>query len=213
VTSHRPRVKICGLTRLEDVALAVELGADALGFICWPGSPRYVAPDTIRRMTEAVAPFVTRVGVFVNASVAHVEQILSAAGLDVAQLHGEEHVADYVRIGRRLLKLVHVDDDAGMAAAKALPADVTPIVDAVDQIRRGGTGTRADWSRAAVLARERRIVLAGGLTSENVAAAVRRVHPWAVDVSSGVEHQPGIKSATRLRAFFEALDELRSEEA
>ncbi|MCC7008898.1 MAG: phosphoribosylanthranilate isomerase [Acidobacteria bacterium] len=210
---ERVRVKICGLTRAEDAALAVDLGADALGFICWRESPRYVEPRSIREIAAAVPPFVTLVGVFVDAAPDEVAGVVRAAGLGAVQLHGEERVADYRDVGARLLKRTAIDDDEALAEAVALPRDVLALVDAVDPTARGGTGRRADWTRAARLARARPLVLAGGLTADNVAEAVRVVRPWAVDVSSGVERAAGVKSPERLRAFIDAVAGVRSEDA
>lgn len=205
MTRHRLRVKICGLRREDDVSLAVALGADALGFICWPGSPRYVTPDQIQQIAGRVPAFVTRVGVFVNAAPDQVAEVVARAGLDAVQLHGEERVQDYAGLGVRLIALAPLASDDDVEAAAALPPAVTPIVDASDPRQRGGTGRRADWGRAAQLARRRAIVLAGGITPDNVAEAAGRVRPWAIDVSSGVEDAPGIKSAGRLQALFAAV--------
>jgi phosphoribosylanthranilate isomerase len=199
------RVKICGLTRAADAELATELGADAVGFILWQGSPRTVTADQAREIVRVLPPFVTRVGVFVNRPPAEVAALADDIGLDVVQLHGDEPVSEYATVGRRLIKNVALSGDDAVVQATALPWPVTPLVDAADPVRRGGTGRVADWSRAASLARARRIMLAGGLTSDNVGEAIRTVRPWAVDVSSGVEERPGIKSADRLRRFFAAV--------
>ena len=199
------RVKICGLTRAADAELAVELGADAVGFILWQGSPRTVTADRAREIARALPPFVTRVGVFVNRPPVEVAALADEIGLDVVQLHGDEQVGDYADACRRLIKNMALTGDDAVAAARALPAHVMPLVDAFDPVRRGGTGRMADWSRAAALARGRRVMLAGGLTSDNVGDAIKTVRPWAVDVSSGVEDEPGIKSADRMRRFFAAV--------
>lgn len=199
------RIKICGLTRVEDAQLAVALGAAAVGFVFWPGSPRAVSAAHVRAITAALPALVTRVGVFVNMPVDDVARIVDVARLDVAQLHGEESVDDYRRVAARLIRGRSLVDDAAVEAARQIPADVTLLVDAHDPARRGGTGQRADWTRAARLAGERPVILAGGLTPDNVAAAVEQVRPWGVDVSSGVEAAPGVKSAEKLRAFFSQL--------
>jgi phosphoribosylanthranilate isomerase len=199
------RVKICGLTRAADAELAAELGADAVGFILWQGSPRTVTADQAREIARALPAFVTRVGVFVNRPPAEVAALADEIGLDVVQLHGDERVGDYAPVGRRLIKNVALSSDGALVEAKALPSHVTLLVDAADPVRHGGTGRVADWPRAAALARARRVMLAGGLTSDNVGEAIRTVKPWAVDVSSGVEERPGIKSADRLRRFFAAV--------
>jgi phosphoribosylanthranilate isomerase len=207
------RVKICGLTRAEDAALAVALGADAVGFVFWPASPRAVSIPAVRRIVARLPPFVTRVGVFVDASPAEVAAAVAEAGLDAVQLHGDESPADYAGVGARIIKGLALDSDAALAAATTLDERVTPLIDAADRIRRGGTGQRADWDRAATLAGRRPILLAGGIRPDNLAAAVRAVRPWAVDVSSGVEEAPGVKSADRLRDLFGVVARLRVEEA
>jgi phosphoribosylanthranilate isomerase len=198
------RVKICGITRAEDAALAVELGASALGFVFWPSSPRAVSAAQARSIAAAIPPFVARVGVFVNVAPAEVAAVVRDVGLDAIQLHGDEAVADYGAVGARVIKAVSAETDDDVARAIALPIEATPLVDAADPIKRGGTGQLADWDRAAQIAHRRPILLAGGLHPGNVTTAITRVRPWAVDVSSGVETAPGIKSADRLAAFFAA---------
>lgn len=208
----RVRVKICGLTRREDAELAVALGADAVGFVFWASSARAITATDAAAMTAALPPFVTRVGVFVNASPGDVAAVSREAGLDAVQLHGDEHVDHYRAIGRRIIRGISLEDDRAVAAAIDLAAGVMPLVDAFDGRLRGGTGRTADWSRAALLARRRPIVLAGGLTDVNVGEAIRVVRPWGVDVSSGVEATRGVKSPERLRAFFAAVKAATSED-
>lgn len=200
----RPRIKVCGLTRESDAALAVSLGADAIGFIFWPRSPRAISADAARSIHEALPSFVTRVGVFVNASPDEVAAIVRTAGLDVVQLHGDESVDAYRDVGARVMKVAALASSDDVMRVMAWPETVMPLVDAIDPERRGGTGMVADWSHAAALARARPIVLAGGLTAANVGSAIAAVRPWALDVSSGVEDAPGVKSPTRLREFFAA---------
>jgi phosphoribosylanthranilate isomerase len=201
----RPRIKVCGITRVEDAAEAIRLGAAAVGFVFWPDSPRLVSVPAAREIAAGVPPFVARIGVFVNAPVDEVTRVVETVGLDAVQLHGDEGVHQYERVKSRLIKAVTLVSDADVARAATLPAHVTTLVDATDRVRRGGTGQVADWSQAAALAARRPVILAGGLTAENVGAAVRRVRPWALDVSSGVESAPGIKSRARLEAFFAAV--------
>lgn len=201
----RTRVKICGLTRLTDAELAVELGADAIGFVFWSRSPRAVRPADVRQIVDQLPPFVTRVGVFVDASPAQVVSIAREAGLDVAQLHGDEPLEPYRSLDVRIMRVAKISSDDDARVVASWPRAIMPIVDAVDHERRGGTGTVANWTAAARLAAERPMVLAGGLTPVNVADAMAQVRPWAVDVSSGVEESPGIKSAERMRAFFAAV--------
>jgi phosphoribosylanthranilate isomerase len=200
-----PRVKVCGITRIEDASEAVRLGAAAIGFVFWPASPRAISVPAAREVAGAVPPLVARVGVFVNACADDVARIADVVGLDAVQLHGDERVDRYARVKSRLIKSVTLNSDEDVFSASALPAHVTALVDATDRARRGGTGQVADWSYAAALASRRPIILAGGLTADNVAGAIGQVRPWALDVSSGVESAPGIKSRERLEAFFAAV--------
>jgi phosphoribosylanthranilate isomerase len=205
----RPRVKICGLTRWEDADLAVRLGADALGFILWKGSPRHVPTADVAEITRRVPPLVTRVGVVVNAPSEQIDVLAAAGGLDVMQLHGDEPVAEFaVGIRTRLIKAVSLEKEDDVALALGLPAHITVLVDASDRARRGGTGQRANWTYAAQVAERRPVILAGGLNAETIVEAVERVGPWAVDVASGVEDAPGIKNARRMENFFRALEQV-----
>ena len=200
----RTRVKVCGITRAEDAGLAAAAGADAIGFVFWPKSPRAVTPAQAAAIWTAGA-LIARVGVFVNESPAIVRDIVREARLTAVQLHGDEQVEEYLSCGAPLIKAVSLSDAASVSAAAMLPASVTIMVDASDPVRRGGTGQLADWAQAAELGRLRPIILAGGLTPANVADAIRQVRPWAIDVSSGVELSPGIKNAASLTALFGAI--------
>ena len=199
-------VKICGITRREDADAAVELGAAALGFVFWPGSPRLVDEERVRDIADSLPPFVTPVGVFVNQDRDVINRIADRARLGAVQLHGDETPEQAAAIERPVIKSVAGDLREPSLAAK-WPSRVMLLVDAHDPIRRGGTGHTANWDAAARLAARRRVVLAGGLRPENVAEAVARVRPFGVDVSSGVEASPGVKDVNRLRALFAALTE------
>jgi phosphoribosylanthranilate isomerase len=201
----RIRVKICGITRREDAELAVELGADALGFIFWPGSPRRIDPARAAAIGKGLPATVARVGVFVDAPPEEVREIAQQAALDALQLHGSEDVARYRMPGVTLIKSFDLAHGGDAGRAIALPRDVTPLIDAHDQVKHGGTGRTANWERAAGVARARPILLAGGLNAETVSAAIALVHPWGVDVSSGVESSAGVKNGDRMRAFFEEV--------
>jgi phosphoribosylanthranilate isomerase len=195
-------VKICGITREQDARAAVAYGASAIGFVLWPKSPRYVDPSTAQAIVRVLPPFVTPVGVFVNTPIDQVNAVADEVGLGVVQLHGDETAAEARHSSRPVVKAIsRIDLDAALAWADR----VMLLVDADDPERRGGTGAKADWAAAAVLARERRILLAGGIDAGNVAEAIRTVRPFGIDVSSGVEDAPGIKSARRLEALFEAV--------
>ena len=194
-------VKICGVTRPADAELATEFGAAAVGMILWSGSPRAVEVALAKEIAATVGSRALRVGVFVDIQADAAHEIAETVGLDVIQLHDAGPIpAAWSVSGPRIFKLVAGHDDV-----EAWPGHITPLIDAVDSQKRGGTGRVADWHQAAALARRRDIILAGGLTSDNVADAIRNVRPWAVDVSSGVEDRPGIKSAARMRDFFAAV--------
>jgi phosphoribosylanthranilate isomerase len=195
-------VKICGITRLEDARAAVDAGASAIGFIFWEGSPRFIDPERARAIANAVPAPVVTVGVFVNTGADHINAVADRIGLSVIQLHGDETPADAAAIGRPIIKAL---SDLDAAHVDQWPDAITLLVDAQDPVRRGGTGQKADWTRAAALARRRRVLLAGGLNAENVADAVRAVRPFGIDVSSGVERSPGIKDHERLAALFRAV--------
>ena len=199
------RVKICGITRGEDAQLAARLGASAVGFVFWPGSPRVVTADAARAIAVSLSAQVARVGVFVDAPVDAIRRVVEQVGLDVVQLHGREAVQDYAALPVRLIKSVTLESMADVERAAGLPAQVTVLVDAVDPVKRGGTGRAANWEWAAALARVRPVMLAGGLSPENVTEAVRAVRPWAIDVSSGVERSPGVKCAERMSELFWVL--------
>jgi phosphoribosylanthranilate isomerase len=201
----RVRVKICGITRLEDAEAAVGLGADAIGFILWPKSPRVISLDEAARIANALPPFVTRVGVFVNPSLNEAREAVDRVGLDAVQLHGDETPAAFRALPVRCLKVATLESDDDVRTVAAWPADVMPLVDAADRERRGGTGRVANWTRASQVSFVRPIVLSGGLTADNVAQAIAATRPWAVDVSSGVEASPGVKSVERMEKFFAAV--------
>jgi phosphoribosylanthranilate isomerase len=197
-------VKICGITRAEDAAAAVAAGAAAIGFIFWPSSPRFIDPFRARKIAAALPPFVTAVGVFVNQPLDYVNAVARLARLGAVQLHGDE-TSDYAAaVTAPVVKALGIEA-ASDRQIDQWPVNTTLLLDVHDPVRRGGTGRTIDWTRAATIAARRRVLLAGGLTADNVADAVARVRPFGIDVSSGVEHAPGIKDHQRLRALFEAL--------
>jgi phosphoribosylanthranilate isomerase len=202
----RALVKVCGIRRTEDALLACSLGADALGFVFWPASPRFVDPEHARAIVSELPPFVSAVGVFVDQSPEYVTSVAALVGLSTVQLHGEEATEAYLEKWTRVIKAVPVR--AGfdpVHACRALPEAATMLLDAHDPIRRGGTGRTIDWDSAAAAARLRPVILSGGLTPHNAAEALLQVRPYAVDVSSGVESAPGVKDPAKLRAFFTAI--------
>jgi phosphoribosylanthranilate isomerase len=205
------KVKICGITRQEDAHLAVACGATYVGFIFHEKSPRYVTPDAARRIVATLPSNVAPVGVFVNLAPADVKRIVDTVGLSVVQLHGDETPQQCADIGGHVWKALRVSHASAAERAEWLTSSSAYVgceamlLDAKADDAHGGTGKTSDWHLAATLARTRPVVLAGGLTAENVAQAVKAVEPWAVDVSSGVEETPGTKSESKMRAFFAAL--------
>ena len=199
------RVKVCGLTRKADVAAAVAQGAWAVGFVVWPGSPRSITLVQLGELAAAVPAGVKRVGVVVNPAIEDVRRLRDDAGLTTLQLHGDEDVDRFLSLGMDLIKAVSLKSDADVERAATLPAEVTILVDAHDPVRRGGTGERADWTRAAALSRRRPVILAGGLRAENVSHAIAQVNPWGIDVSSGLESEPGKKDHAKIEQFFASI--------
>ena len=192
-------VKVCGITRAEDAQHAVAQGATALGFVFWPNSPRYVSPERAREIIAGVPPGVMTVGVFVNEPVDGIRDVVSRTGISTVQLHGDEPPAVAEQLSGPLLRSVTVDR-AG-EVCRVWPAETLFLVDAHDPVRRGGTGAAVDWVLAGEVARRWRVVLAGGLTPENVAEAIATVRPYGVDVSSGVERSPGVKDGDKVARF------------
>jgi phosphoribosylanthranilate isomerase len=195
-------VKICGITRLEDAEAAVDLGAGAVGFILWPDSPRVVAAERAREIVASLPEGVLAVGVFVNQGVDEVNGVAERIGLTHVQLHGDETPEYAAGVERRVIKATSAFDADTVGGWRD---DTTWLADARDPVRRGGTGRTADWAAAAQFARSHRVLLAGGLTPENVADAIDTVRPYGIDVSSGVEIAPGIKDHERLKRLFEAI--------
>jgi len=199
------KVKICGITNLPDGLAAAEAGADALGFMFWDGSPRRVSLETAAGIIRALPPFIIKVGVFVNAPTDLVYRAIGECGLSLLQFHGDETPDYCLQFGLMSMKAFRIRDAESL---RALPAYRTEawLLDAFSAETPGGTGERFDWDLA-VHARElgRPIFLAGGLTPANVGEAVRKVRPYAVDVSSGVESAPGKKDPAKVKAFIQAV--------
>ncbi len=201
----RVRIKFCGITRPEDAAAAAAAGADAIGLVFYPDSPRYVSPAQAALICAAVPPFVSRVGLFVNPDRVWVEEVLMTVPLDLLQFHGAEPASLCTCFGRPYVKGVRVresrdivlaDIDHGPAQALLLDAYVTG--------KQGGTGVPFSWALipSGIV---HPVILAGGLTPENVGAAIAAARPFAVDVSGGIENQPGIKDSGKMRRFAAAV--------
>ena len=199
------RVKVCGITRIEDGLAATSFGADAIGFVFYAPSPRYVAPTHAREIAVAIAPFVSTVGLFVDADVATVSNVLQTIRLDYLQFHGDESPEYCAQFGVPFLKAIRVKPGVDLLqyaaefhAAKAI------LLDAFVEGTHGGTGQRFDWQlipRNLPLP----VILSGGLVPGNVTDAIRKVMPWAVDVSSGVEIAKGVKDAGKIEQFMRGV--------
>ncbi len=213
--NKRTRIKICGLTRIDDVHAAIAAGADAIGFVFYPKSPRYIAPEAAAQLIAAVPPFVTSVGLFVNATPEQVAKVVAQAPVSLLQFHGDEtfeqcdaaatavnrHFVRAVRMGSAMkaVDLLKYEQDCRVASRLSSGLLLDALVDGY-----GGGGKVFDWS---LIPKELapRVVLSGGLSVQNATDAVVRVRPYAVDVSSGVELDKGIKDAARIRAFIDAV--------
>ena len=203
----RIRVKICGITRPEDGVMTARLGADAIGLVFYPPSPRFVSPEQARRIILALPPLITTVGLFVNAEPAAVRAVLSVAPLTLLQFHGDEEPDYCAAFGWPYLKAVPMgagadvyDYEQRFATAAGL------LLDSHGGAQTGGSGRGFDWARIPA-ERHKPLILAGGLHPGNVAAAIRQVRPDAVDVSSGVEAAKGVKDGALIRAFLQGVNE------
>jgi len=201
----RTRVKICGITNLHDAEIAVDAGADAVGMVFYPQSPRNISTSDAREIVDRMPPFVTTVGLFVNSSAQQVKEVLSVVSLDLLQFHGDEDEEFCMHFQRPYIKAVRVQGDTDLhrfcqqyASARGL------LVDSYKPGIPGGTGETFDW---AMIPRDLPLplVLAGGLNAENINAALAMVKPWAVDVSSGVESSPGVKDSVKIAGFMRAV--------
>ena len=201
----RTRVKICGITRPEDGVIAAELGADAIGLVFYPPSPRFVGPETAQRIVAALPPFVAVVGLFMNAEPATVQTVLTEVPLRLLQFHGNEGPEECAAFGLPYLKAVPMgagaevpDYEQRFAGAAGL------LLDSHGGQKMGGTGQGFDWTRIPAQ-RQKPLILAGGLHPGNITQAIRQVRPYAVDVSSGVESAKGVKDAKLMRAFLQGV--------
>jgi phosphoribosylanthranilate isomerase len=198
------RIKICGITRAEDAVAAVDAGADALGFMFCEASPRCVTPEQAAEILRELPPFVARVGVFVNPSADKVRAAIAETGIDTLQFHGEETSAFCRQFGLRVIKAFRVRDAESLKPLADFRRE-TWLLDSFVAGKHGGTGAVFNWDLAAQAVKQGgRVILAGGLAPENAADAVRRVRPYALDVSSGVELAPGRKDTAKVRAFIAA---------
>ncbi|MBI1912495.1 MAG: phosphoribosylanthranilate isomerase [Deltaproteobacteria bacterium] len=198
------KVKICGITNQLDAALAVDSGADALGFIFHEKSPRYIRPEDAALIIKGLPPFITTVGVFVNEAPVKVRTIMEAAGLGFAQLHGDETPEDCNEIGSKVIKAFRIKQSSDIEAIKRYNASAY-LLDTYREGIPGGTGETFNWDIAIEAKKLGRIILSGGLNPDNIAEAIKKVAPYAVDVSSGVELKPGKKDPDKIKKFMEQV--------
>ena len=207
---YRTRVKICGITRVEDALAAVSAGADAIGLVFYAPSPRCVTIAQAQQIVAALPPFVNVVALFVNATIAEIETILAQVRIDIVQFHGDETPAQCQQINLPYYKAIRVKAESNLlqyalefGSAKAL------LLDTYTEAAFGGTGHVFDWN---LIPKNmtKPVILAGGLVPENVALAIRQVRPYAVDVSGGVEQSKGVKDTAKITAFMHAVEESRS---
>jgi phosphoribosylanthranilate isomerase len=202
----RTRVKICGITRTEDALAAIELGADAIGLVFYPPSPRHIALEQAESIVRQLPPFVTVVGLFVNASDAQLSQVLERVPLDLLQFHGDEPAEACSGHGRPWVKAIRMRESVDLEQTAQEYAGASGLLlDTYQAGVPGGTGQTFDWDR---IPRELTspIILAGGLNAQNVQQAIRQIHPYAVDVSGGVEAAKGIKDAQKMAAFIAGVN-------
>ncbi len=193
-------VKICGITNLDDALFASEAGADALGFVFYKKSPRYVEPEKVRDIIKRLPPFVTTVGVFADQTEAEIKDIISETDIDIVQLHGEEPPEFCEGLNKRVIKAIRVRGMENLTEVKRYKACAL-LLDTYDRNLKGGTGRIFNWEIAREAKVFNKIIIAGGLTPENVVDAIKVAQPYAVDVSSGVEKQKGLKDHLKVKAF------------
>jgi phosphoribosylanthranilate isomerase len=198
------KIKICGITNMEDAMLAAELGADALGFIFYRESKRYIDPEIARTIILSLPPFITTVGVFVNQDLDEIVAIKDKAGIDAVQLHGDETPEFCSRVPLKVIKAIRVKDDLDEGRVAQYPVQAI-LFDTYSNVEYGGTGKSFNWGILQNISNPGNIILSGGLSPENVSEAISTVKPYAVDVSSGVEAAPGKKDHMKLRKFIKAV--------
>jgi phosphoribosylanthranilate isomerase len=198
-------IKICGITNKEDALFAASCGTDALGFIFYPPSPRYISPEKARTIIDCLPPEVVKVGVFVNQDAKEVERIRQYCGLDLMQLHGDE-TPDYCRRFEPslLIKALSLQNDAELDALGRYEVRAV-LVDARDKGLYGGTGLKSNWDLAVKVKKAHSLILSGGLKEENINEAIASVFPQAVDINSGIESAPGKKDHGKLRNVIELI--------
>jgi phosphoribosylanthranilate isomerase len=199
----RVKVKICGITNINDAMAAVEFGADALGFVFFQGSPRYISPDAAAEIIRKLPSFATTIGVFVDEKTSQIEKTIAATGIDVIQLHGDEP-PEACTFSRRIIKAIRVKSLASLDPLVHYQDKVSAfLLDSFSPNSFGGTGQKFNWDIATYAKQFGKIILSGGLTPDNIIEAVKQVGPYGVDVSSGVELTKGKKDHDKMRLFIE----------
>ncbi len=197
------RIKICGITTVEDAEKAVELRADALGFNFYQKSPRFITKVAARRIIQRIDPFMTTVGVFVNETMERIQEVIYYTGIQIIQLHGDEGPEYCSKLSRPVIKVIRVTGPESLTGLSAYPVSAFLLDSRTEGY--GGSGAPFDWGLAVEAKKHGRVILSGGLTPENVRSAIERVNPYAVDVCSGVEKEPGRKDHMRMAAFIASV--------
>ncbi|MEK6583626.1 MAG: phosphoribosylanthranilate isomerase [Nitrospirota bacterium] len=194
------KVKICGITNLEDAQAAAEAGADALGFVFYPDSPRFIDPGNARAIIAKLPVFITSVGVFVDESEDLIRRIIREGGIQILQFHGSESPVLCTRFREKVIKAIRIKDEESISEMQMYDVD-TFLLDTYLDCAKGGTGKTFNWKYAEMAKENGRIILSGGLNPSNIGDAVRKLKPYGVDVSSGVEISPGKKDHVKIREF------------
>lgn len=202
------KVKVCGITNFEDAKLCVDCGIDALGFIFYKKSKRYIEPENAKEIIDKLPIFVFKVGVFVNEEVKRVNQIANELKLNAVQLHGDEDLDYYHKINYPVIKAIRVDEDFNHNLEKY--SNYTILLDSKDEKEYGGTGQQFNWYLIPKISRDK-IILAGGVSENNIEEIYNKIKPQAVDLSSSLEKEPGIKDHKKVKSFIRKLNKLRNQ--
>ena len=198
------KVKICGITNYKDAAKSLDYGADALGFIFYEKSKRYINPKEAAKIIKELPPFLTKVAVFVDSSFRQINKITSELSINTVQLHGNETPEFCAKFKQTVIKALRIRTSVNLQEVDSFPAQAI-LFDTFSETEFGGTGKSFDWNILKNLRTDKKIILSGGLNPDSIEQAIKTVRPYAVDVSSGVEKSPGIKDHTKIKKFIEAV--------